>query len=70
MSEEERAAGYRRMMTARTAWEYNRRFTAHQSDRPAMLAFRDRWRPVLDKTVDWDPVDEGYLEAGRGLQIP
>lgn len=70
MSEEDRAAEYRRMMRARTAWEYDQRFVAHPSSRPALLAFREKWRPLLDKTMDWDPPDEGYLEAGRGLQIP
>lgn len=70
MSEEDRAVEYRRMMRARTAWEYRERFIAHPSNRAAILAFRANWLPMLDKTRDWDPPDEGYLEAGRGLQIP
>jgi hypothetical protein len=70
MSEEERAAEYRRTMRARTAWEYTQRFIAHQSDRASLLAFREKWLPVLDRTRDWDPPDEGFTEAGKGLQIP
>lgn len=71
MSDEEtRAAEYRRMMRARTTWEYNQRFVSRPSDPAAMLAFRDKWLPVLDKTRDWDPPNEGFLDAGRGLQIP
>lgn len=71
MSDEEtRAAEYRRMMRARTAWEYRERFVAHPSNPAAMLAFRDGWLPVLDKVRDWDPPYEGFLDSGRGLQIP
>lgn len=69
VAEEARAVEFRRKMTARSVWECEQRFVAHQSDRPRVLAFRDAWLPWLDRQRDWDPADD-CLEQGRGLQIP
>jgi hypothetical protein len=68
MSEETRAIEYRRMMTARSQWEYDQRFIAHPSNRAAILAFREKWRPVLDTDREWDPPDD-CRDLGKGLQI-
>lgn len=68
-TEEERAAEYRRMMTARATWEYAQRFTALPSDRASVIAFRDNWRPILDRDREWDPPDD-CAGQGKGLQLP
>lgn len=68
--EETRAVEFRRQQTARAQWEANQHLRAFPSSTPAMLAFRAKWLPVIDRQRDWDPPDEGLEDAGRGLQVP
>ena len=68
-SEQERAVEYRRMMEARARWECDQRFMAFPSDRASVLAFRELWRPILDKDREWDP-EQDCTTQGKGLQLP
>ncbi len=67
MSEETRAAEYRRQQTARAQWEFNQRYRAFPGDPAARAELTSAWEPIVNRRLDWDV--EGPGDSGRGLQL-
>ena len=67
--EEAKAVEYRRMMTARSGWEFLQRFAAFRSNPAALKQLYADWAPWIDPVREWDPPNEG-LDDAHGLQIP
>lgn len=81
-TEEERAAEYRRKMTARAAWEHRQRFSAFPGSTIRRAELKAKWEPVYDKSPGWFPptgfegtgtiqrTPVGPRRVGEGLQVP